>query len=202
MTPRRSPARSRCSCSTLPNCGTWAAPPPPPSIAWAAPHRGSCKPSRPISRIDLCAPASKMRPRFKVFCAASGAGKIADRPGRPMPTKPASFGALIFGLGLQPQKLRFGACIGLLLIDVPIAKLFDPDRDAGRRATHKGARSQNAKLAIEIFNLGFSGGDRTAFIAVHEIRALSVKLTEQDSAVAQRSPVQPKIADFTLKIAL
>ena len=80
---------------------------------------------------------------------------------------------------LEPQQFGLGTGVRLLQIDVPVAQILDADRDARRGAAHKGAWPQNAELAVEILDFGFSGGDRAAFIAVHGIRAHPGKLAEK-----------------------
>jgi Transposase len=78
---------------------------------------------------------------------------------------------LIRGLDPEPLQLGLRTGVGLLQIDVPIAQILKLNFRSGHRAEHESAGTQNAKFAIEIFDLGFGRGDRAAFITVHWSRS-------------------------------
>ena len=63
----------------------------------------------------------------------------------------------------QAFELHFGAGIGLLEIDVPIAQIVERDRRAGNGAAHIGAGLQHADFAVQKFDFGFSRGNRPTF---------------------------------------
>ncbi len=64
--------------------------------------------------------------------------------------------------GRMPLQHRLGRRIGFLQLDAPIPQLLERDRHPCHRAAHKGARPHDAKIAIEIFDVGLAGhGNRT-----------------------------------------
>src|SRR5579872_7564585 len=66
----------------------------------------------------------------------------------------------------MPLQHRLGGGIGLLPIDAPVFQLFERDRCPGHRTTHIRARSDHAKIAIEILDLGLAGHRRRTFKAI------------------------------------
>ena len=61
----------------------------------------------------------------------------------------------------------FGAGIGLLPLDAPVAQLLERNRDARHRAAHEGAGADDAEVGVEEANLRLAGR-RRSLVAVHE----------------------------------
>src|SRR5208282_3280930 len=57
--------------------------------------------------------------------------------------------------------------IGLLPVDAPIAQFVERDRLAGDGAAHERARTEDAIVAVDIFNFRFARVDRTPLKPVH-----------------------------------
>lgn len=103
--------------------------------------------------------------------------KQGDRDRRPEDSRRSSEAAHAGpGAGAEPQlnasfdfplhrsrRIR----IGLLAIDVPVTKFVERDRLPADGASHECARSQNAKIAVKIFDLGFAHMSGLSLELVH-----------------------------------
>ena len=69
--------------------------------------------------------------------------------------------------GKPGPQLGLRAGVGLLQIDIPIAQILELYRGAGHCAAHESAGTQNPEFTVEIFDFGFSRGERAAFKTVH-----------------------------------
>src|SRR5262249_19127459 len=81
------------------------------------------------------------------------------------PLLPAGAGRL----AAETLQHRLRAGIGLLQVDAPVFQLLERDCDAGDGAAHEGARPHHAKVAIEIFELGFAGHRRGAIGSIEHV---------------------------------
>jgi hypothetical protein len=75
--------------------------------------------------------------------------------------------------GIEPLQHSLGSRIGLLALHAPIFQLFERNRQPGHRAAHEGAGPYHAEIAVEIADLGFSGG-RAMIEAVEHLKDLPV----------------------------
>ncbi len=58
--------------------------------------------------------------------------------------------------------------VGLLQVDAPIAEFLQWDGNAGHRATHERSRPHDAKITVEVFNLGLSGHGGRSISAIEQ----------------------------------
>src|SRR5262249_2714043 len=74
--------------------------------------------------------------------------------------------------GVLEMSLQHGFRIdvGLLQVDAPIFQLFERDRQASYRAAHEGTRPHDAKVAVEILDLGLTRHGGRAIGSVQHAR--------------------------------
>ena len=70
----------------------------------------------------------------------------------------------------MPLQHGFRIDVGLLQVNASIFQLFERDRQAGHRATHEGTRPHDAKVAVEIFDLGLTRHGGRAIGSVQHAR--------------------------------
>src|SRR5262249_38914311 len=63
----------------------------------------------------------------------------------------------LFGAREMALENGLGVDISLLQIHTPVFQLLERDRQPGDRATHEGAGPHDAKIAVEISDLGLAG---------------------------------------------
>ena len=69
----------------------------------------------------------------------------------------------------MPLQDRIGIDVGLLQIDAPVFQFLERDRQAGHCAAHERARPHDAKVAVEILDLGLARHGRRAIGSIQHI---------------------------------
>jgi len=86
---------------------------------------------------------------------------------------------------MQALQHRLRTGIGFLQLDTPIFQLLKRDRRAGDRTTHESARSHNAEIPVEIFDLCLTRHGGPVIEAVQHLMPpsdLASILTESETA--------------------
>ncbi len=101
---------------------------------------------------------------------AAGAAR-GDRGGGVPPVGARSGGLKSVSARNEPPQHRLRRGVGLLQVHAPVLELLERDRRAGHRAAHERARPDDAEIAVEIFDLGFSRHRRGAIVAIEQVQA-------------------------------
>jgi hypothetical protein len=88
--------------------------------------------------------------------------------------EPAASSARPLGMQALQHRLRTG--IGFLQLDAPVFELLEWDRRAGHCTTHEGSRPDDAKITIEILDLGLTRHGRAVIKAIQHVMPPSALL--------------------------